>query len=134
MVVSVQRLQLLPQRLAVTRRPPGDAVPDWFPGHGLRHATWATDELSLLCEEADVPADEPHAERGWRAFKLQGPFDFALTGILLSVLQPLAAAGIGIFAVSTFDTDYVLVKAAQLDAALAALRGHGHQVGTGSAG
>lgn len=134
MVVSVQRLQLLPQRLAVTRRPPGDAVPDWFPGHGLRHATWATDELSLLCEEADVPADEPHAERGWRAFKLQGPFDFALTGILLSVLQPLAAAGIGIFAISTFDTDYVLVKAAQLDAALAALRGHGHQVSTGSAG
>lgn len=134
MVVSVQRLQLLPQRLAVTRRPPGDAVPDWFPGHGLRHATWATDELSLLCEEADVPADEPHAELGWRAFKLQGPFDFALTGILLSVLQPLAAAGIGIFAVSTFDTDYVLVKAAQLDAALAALRGHGHQVDTGSAG
>ena len=134
MVVSVQRLQLLPQRLAVTRRPPGDAVPDWFPGHGLRHATWATDELSLLCEEADVPADEPHTERGWRAFKLQGPFDFALTGILLSVLQPLAAAGIGIFAVSTFDTDYVLVKAAQLDVALAALRGHGHQVDSGPAG
>lgn len=134
MVVSVQHLQLLPQRLAVTRRPPGDTVPDWFPGHGLRHATWATDELSLLCEEADVPADESHAERGWRAFKLQGPFDFALTGILLSVLQPLAAAGIGIFAFSTFDTDYVLVKAAQLDAALAALRGHGHQVDTGSAG
>lgn len=132
--MSTQHLRLLPQRLAVVRRPPGDAVPDWFPGHGLRHVTWAADELSLLCDEAAVPADEPHAERGWRALELQGPFDFALTGILLSVLQPLAAAGIGIFAVSTFDTDYVLVKAAQLDVALAALRGHGHQVDSGPAG
>lgn len=130
----MQHLHLLPQRLAVVRRPAGDAVPAWFPGHGLRHVTWTADELSLLCGEAAVPADEPHAERGWRAFKLRGPFDFALTGVLLSVLQPLAAAGIGIFAVSTFDTDYVLVKAAQLDAALAALRGHGHQVDAGAAG
>ena len=129
----MQRLQLLPETLALVRRAPGDAVPGWFPGHGLRHATWAADELSLLCDEAAVPADEPHAERGWRALELQGPFDFALTGILLSVLQPLAAAGIGIFAVSTFDTDYVLVKAVQLEAALAALRGHGHQLDTAPA-
>ena len=129
----MQRLQLLPETLALVRRAPGDAVPGWFPGHGLRHATWATDELSLLCEETAVPADEPRVERGWRALRLQGPFDFALTGILLSVLEPLAAAGIGIFAVSTFDTDYVLVKAVQLEAALAALRGHGHQLDTAPA-
>jgi len=61
-------------------------------------------------------------------FKLQGPFDFALTGILKAVLDPLAVAGVGIFAISTFDTDYVLVQAEQLEAALHALRGHGHQV------
>ena len=94
MVVSVQRLQLLPQRLAVTRRPPGDAVPDWFPDHGLRHVTWAADELSLLCEDTAVPADEPRVERGWRALRLQGPFDFALTGILLSV--PMILIGLGL--------------------------------------
>ena len=59
-------------------------------------------------------------------FKLQGPFDFALTGILKAVPDPLAAADVGIFAISTFDTDYVLVQAYQLDAALSALRGDGH--------
>ena len=75
-----------------------------------------------------MPADEPRVERGWRALRLQGPFDFALTGILLSVLEPLAAAGIGIFAVSTFDTDYVLVKDDQLGTAVDALAGAGHRI------
>ena len=62
-------------------------------------------------------------------FKLQGPFDFALTGILKAVLDPLAAAGIGIFALSTYDTDYVLVQALRLDEALSALRDAGHRIG-----
>ena len=93
----------------------------------MRHAGWTDDELSLVCEAAHVP-DDVRCQRGWRMFKLQGPFDFALTGILKAVLDPLAAAGVGIFAISTFDTDYVLVQAHQFDIALRALRGHGHHV------
>jgi len=93
----------------------------------MRHAGWTDDELSLVCEEAHVPGNV-RCQRGWRMFKLQGPFDFALTGILKAVLDPLAAAGIGIFALSTYDTDYVLVQAPRLDEALSALRDAGHRI------
>lgn len=120
-------LHLLPSVHAVAQLPAGTALPAWWPDAGLRHASWTDDELSLVCEEAHVP-DGVRCQRGWRAFKLQGPFDFALTGILKSVLDPLAAAGVGIFALSTYDTDYVLVQSHQLDAAVRALRGAGHRL------
>jgi hypothetical protein len=68
------------------------------------------------------------AEPGWRALKLRGPFPFSATGILASVLSPLAEAEVPIFAVSTFDTDYVLVPEARLEKAVAALRAAGHTV------
>ena len=67
-------------------------------------------------------------ERGWVALKLEGPFPFSMTGVLASFLQPLAEAKIPIFAISTFDTDYVLVKAEKLDRALGVLRSAGHAV------
>ena len=76
--------------------------------------------MSITCLASQVP-DDVHCERDWCCLMLQGPFAFELTGILLKVLQPLASAGIGIFAVSTFDTDYVLVKAHALEAAKHAL-------------
>jgi hypothetical protein len=123
-------MRLLPLRYAVVQLEADAALPAWWPSTGLRHASWAADELSLVCEETCVPA-EVRSQRGWRALKLQGPFAFELTGILLAVLQPLADAGVGIFALSTFNTDYVLVQDDALAAALAALRAHGHQISEG---
>jgi hypothetical protein len=120
-------LALLPGRYAVAQLPAGSALPAWWPNTGMRHAGWTDDELSLVCEETHVPEDV-RCQRGWRMFKLQGPFDFALTGILKAVLDPLASAGIGIFALSTYDTDYVLVQAPQLDEAVSALRDAGHRI------
>jgi hypothetical protein len=120
-------LELLPERYAVVRLGADAALPAWLRDDGFRNVSWTADELSIVCEESQPPADA-HAERGWRCLKLRGPFDFALTGILLSVLEPLAAADVGIFAVSTFDTDYVLVKEAQLQAAVDALVASGHHV------
>ena len=76
--------------------------------------------MSVTCLASQVPGDV-HCERDWRCLMLQGPFPFEMTGILLQVLEPLAAAGIGIFAVSTFDTDYVLVKQYAFEAATRAL-------------
>ena len=67
------------------------------------------------------------AERGWLALKLEGPFPFSLSGVLASFAQPLARARIGIFAISTFDTDYILIKKNDCDAALAALQKAGHE-------
>lgn len=121
-------LALLPPRYAVAQLRADAPLPAWWPATGMRHASWTDDELSLVCEEDCVPHDV-RCQRGWRMFKLQGPFDFALTGILKAVLDPLAAAGVGIFALSTYDTDYVLVQAHQLEEAMSALRGAGHRVG-----
>jgi hypothetical protein len=85
-------------------------------------------ELSVVCAAAGVP-DDVRAERGWRALAVEGPLDLALTGVLASLLVPLAHAGVSIFAVSTYDTDYVLVRSERLADALEALRGAGHRIG-----
>lgn len=92
-----------------------------------RSLTWTADELSVVCLTDQVPANV-QSENDWRSFQVEGPLDFGLTGVLLAIAAPLAAAKISIFAVSTYDTDYVLVKQADLDAAIVALRRAGHQV------
>lgn len=102
-------LKPIPGRYAVCRLPADAPLPAWFRPAGFCSVSWTEDELSITCDESQVP-DEVRCERDWRCLMLQGPFAFDLTGVLLQVLEPLAAANIGIFAVSTFDTDYVLVK------------------------
>ncbi len=121
-------LELLDGRLAVCRLPADAPVPSWAaaPSRFLT-VSRTPDELSLTLDEALVP-DDVRAERGWRAFRVRGPLPFHLVGILASLLEPLADAGLGIFAVSTFDTDYVLVKDADLASARTALAGAGHVV------
>ena len=119
---------LLPGRLAVCRLGPREAVPEWFDDAApLSGVTRTADELSLVCAEDAVP-DGVQAERGWRVLELQGPFAFTLTGVLAAILVPLADAGVPIFALSTFDTDYVLVPGGRVEDAVAALRGAGHDV------
>ncbi len=88
--------------------------------------TRSADELSLVCAQEKVPAGVRH-EAAWACLKLEGPFPFSQTGILTSFVQPLSDRAIPIFAVSTFDTDYVLVKEAWIDEALEILKGAGHQ-------
>lgn len=80
-------------------------------------------ETSIVCEAPPV-----EGEPGWRALMVEGPLDFSLTGILAGIAAPLAAAGISIFAISTFDTDYVLVKEARIDEATTVLRAAGYSV------
>ena len=80
------------------------------------------EELSLVCRSQAVPAGAAKVESGWRMFRVEGVWDFSLTGILSHLSSALAEAQIGIFAVSTFNTDYILVKAADFDRAREALR------------
>jgi hypothetical protein len=120
-------LTLQPARLAVCRLPADSDFPGWARPGGLLALVRTADELSVVCEECDVPPGTK-IERGWRAFQVEGPLDFALTGILASIASPLAEAGVAIFALSTFDTDYVLVKESDLPIALRALHQAGHQV------
>ncbi|MBD0319700.1 MAG: ACT domain-containing protein [Gemmatimonadetes bacterium] len=119
-------LTILPDPLAVCRLA-ADAVPAWLPAHGFVSVTRTADEFSVVCSEGAVPPGVV-CERGWRCLAVAGPLDFGLTGVLASIATPLAAAAISIFALSTFDTDYVLVKADTLDAAVDALRRAGHEV------
>jgi uncharacterized protein len=93
---------------------------------GRRRADSSADELSIVCEDHRVP-DGLRVERGWVALKLEGPFPFSMTGVLASFLQPLAEGKIPILAISTFDTDYVLVKRENLERAARALGVAGHQ-------
>jgi hypothetical protein len=84
-------------------------------------------ELTVVCDAARVPAGV-RSQKGWRCFGLAVPIAFTETGVVASIAVPLAAAGVGIFVVSTFDTDYVLVSGRQLDAAVRALEAAGHRI------
>ena len=124
-------LTVLPVQLTVLRFAPDAALPTWLPRVGFTCVTRTDDELSIVCESSAVPVGtRAEAEAGWAALKLEGPFEFTLTGILASVLVPLADGAVGIFAISTFDTDYVLVKQAQLDQAVSTLQAAGHEIRT----
>lgn len=85
-------------------------------------------ERSLVCETSRVPPNATDRSDGWRAMRIVGPLDFGLVGILAGVSAVLAGAGVPIFAVSTFDTDYVLVRSETAEEAVAALAGAGHEV------
>jgi hypothetical protein len=127
MKIKPQTLSLLADQFAVCQLEACAAIPVWATTGRFFWVARTPDEVSIVCIEERVPSGV-RSERGWRAFKLEGPFDFAQTGILASVLSPLAEAGVGIFALSTYDTDYILIKGSQLEQAVAALEACGHSV------
>jgi len=103
-------LTLLRRRFAVCRLDPSSDTPSWASKDSdFFSITKTTDELSVLCTEDNVPSSVK-AEKGWQCLKVEGPLDFGLTGILSSLSKPLAEAKIPIFAVSTYDTDYLFIK------------------------
>ncbi len=120
-------LTILPDRLAVCRLPPESPIPDWALRGRLYSVTRTTDELSIVCNEANVPAGV-RCVPGLRALKLEGPLDLSMIGILASLTVPLARADISIFAVSTYDTDYLLVTDENLEKAAIVLSESGHEI------
>ncbi len=118
-------LRLLPGELTVVRLPPDSRIPAWLPlsSQPLTSVTVTDKELSIICPSPIVPVGLT-SEPGYRALRVESKLDFSAIGILSSILNPLAAAGVNILSVSTFDTDYILVPSSKLDAALAALRPH----------
>lgn len=112
---------------AICHLAPGYPVPTWALQGSFFSLTSTADEVSAVCPTPQVPLDVQH-EAGWSCFKLIGPFPFDATGILASFLQPLAKGAIPIFAVSTFDTDYVLVKDGWVGETLRVLREAGHEL------
>ena len=125
-------LSLLRDTLAICRLDGRALVPNWAEGSSFLSLTRTADELSLVCSRAVVP-EGVTGEAGWRCLRVAGPLGFGLTGILASLAVPLAAAGVSLFAISTYDTDYLLVREADLERAVQALRGAGHEVNANAA-
>ena len=119
------RFSRVPGGFALCRLAADNPVPGWALRGAFFSATGSPDEVSIICPIDQVPA-EIRQPTQWACFKLEGPFPFSETGILLSFVQPLSDRAIPILAVSTFDTDYVLVQEAWVERALEALRDAGH--------
>jgi len=121
-------LALLPGDYAICRLPADAPLPAGLGGSGgVVSVTWTPDELSIMCPTGQAPADAV-VETPWRCFRVAGPVNLALTGILASIVSPLAEARVNIFAFATFDTDYLLVPAVRLAEAIAALTNAGHRL------
>jgi hypothetical protein len=123
-------LSLLNDRFAICRIQPDAATPDWASSaRGFMSTTRTAAELSIVCVETAVPPGV-QCEIGWRIFRVEGHLDFALTGILASIAKPLAEAGVSVFAISTYDTDYVMVKERDVETAVRALESspHAHRI------
>jgi hypothetical protein len=129
MIGAKKRIILLPGTLAICRLETTASIPDWATLGPFCSVTRTEEELSVVCPEARVP-QEVKRETGWRALKVEGPLDFSLTGILASLAGPLAREKVSVFAISTYDTDYLLVKEEQLEKAIRALREEGNEVKT----
>jgi uncharacterized protein len=123
-------IDIRPGTYTVAKLDPGAPVPSGLlspDSAGFVSVTRTTDELSVICPEGQAP-EGAAVETGWRLLTVRGPLEFALTGIMAALANELAAAGISLFAMSTFDTDNLLVKAANLARAADTLRAAGHEV------
>jgi len=121
-------LDLVPGLYLVSRLDPDVPIPTWATQGPLFSVTRTPSELSVVCAAANVPPGVK-AEGPWRALAVRGPLDFNLTGVLASLTGPLAEADISLFAIATYDTDYVLVRGQDVDRAVHTLVEAGHRLG-----
>ena len=119
------QLRTLPDSYAVVRLEPGAELPDWVDAGPFRSVTRTDHEVSVVCRDRDVPEGES-VDRGWTVLETMGPLDFSLTGVIAALVAPLAEAEIPIFVISTFESDYVLVRSSDLARAADALESAGH--------
>ena len=117
---KILTMKLLKEKYGVCRLDKTELIPEWAQNSGFFSITRTSDELSIVCSQDDIPNDI-NCEKDWRILKIEGPLDFSLIGILASISTILAQKGISIFAISTYDTDYILVKNNDIDNAISAL-------------
>ena len=124
-MAAMVRLRRLDGGYAVCRLEAPSPIPVWADGDGFVSISRSDDELSIVCRAERVPAGVKQ-DAGWTCYKLIGPFAFDETGIVSAVIGPLSDAGIGIFIVSTFDGDHLLIKESDVERAEPTLAGAGH--------
>jgi len=121
------KFRQLPGLYAIVRLAPDARVSDWATKGDFTSITRTADELSMVCPAKNLPPDV-HSPHRWICLKLEGPFPFSQTGVLLSFIEPLSDNGIPIFAISTYDTDYVLIQEEFAGMAVSALQAAGHEL------
>jgi hypothetical protein len=126
------KLRVMPGFFAIVRLAADTPLPSWATAGDFFSVTRTSEELSVVCRANQVPSSLA-AETEWRALKVQGPFALSEIGVLAALAAPLADAKVSLFAVSTFDTDYLLVSDKKLSAATTALRAAGHRVSNSNA-
>jgi hypothetical protein len=122
-----KKLLLLSETLCICRLERNAPIPEWALTSAFSSITRTVEELSVVCPRNRVPPGIQKQDR-WKALQVEGPLDFSLTGILASLTGPLAKEGISTFAISTYDTDYLLVKEEQLEGAIQRLREEGYEI------
>lgn len=125
--MTTYELHRYPETLAVVQLPPGADLPKWVESATLMSITATASETSIICAAPSVPK-KAKAARGFAAFAVAGPLDFSLTGVLVTLLQPLAEAEISVFTQSTYDTDWILVAKDKADEVEEIWRRSGHTV------
>jgi hypothetical protein len=120
-------LRILPDLMAICRFDPAATVPKWVDEPGFYSVTRTPEELSVVCSAERVPPGA-ESETGWRCLQLLGSFNFSEVGIISSLTQPLAASGVSVFVISSFTTDYLMIKEKDLSKAIGALTARGHLV------
>lgn len=121
-------IKVLPEKLAVARLDPAQrTMPYWAVGHSLTAGLFTSEETTIICSESEVPKEISH-EPGWIALRVEGVLDFGLIGVLSELSTVMANAGISIFALSTFSTDYILIKEHKRSKAIQALKDAGYTV------
>jgi len=120
------RFGRLPGFYAIVRLAHDAAIPEWATQGEFTSVTRTAEELSIVCPAENLPADLSSPHR-WICLKLEGPFAFSETGVLVSFIEPLSDSGVPIFAISTYDTDYVLIQEESGETALDVLRKAGHE-------
>jgi hypothetical protein len=114
-------------RYAIAKFPWDAAIPAWATGSPFFSVTRTLEELSVVAAESSVPL-ELDAARGWRMFKVNGPFSFDEIGVVAALANPLARVGVAIIVISTFDTDYLLVQQEEIPVAVETLEHAGHTI------
>jgi len=124
----LKRILLLgSETLSICRLEKNAPIPEWALTGEFFSITRTAEELSVVCPQNQVPPGVQKQD-GWKVLQVEGPLDFSLTGVLASLTEPLAKEGISVFAISTYETDYLLVKEEQLEGAIQALREEGYEV------
>jgi len=117
---KILTMKLLKEKYGICRLDKKNSIPVWAQNSDFFSITKTCDELSIVCSQDNIPNDIK-CEKDWRILKIEGPLDFSLVGILASISAILAQKGISIFAISTYDTDYILVRNKDIDNAIKSL-------------